>query len=142
MNDFGAIGSALYSRLGTVTYTYPTQGTVTTTGSVGTYDTLSHQGSATPYVIFQHETALDTYTFGTVSGVSADYMVKAVSNRQTPLQAQAIYAKAHDTLQDAPLTIAGSYPLRVRRTSTFQFRDSDSFWHVGGIYRVDYWHNS
>lgn len=135
------MGSALYGRLGTVQYTYPTHGTVTTTGTLGTYDTLSLQGTATPYVIFQLQASLDTYTFGTVSGESADYLVKVVSNRQTAGQAFAIYDKAHQVLQDAPLTIVGSYPLRVRRRSRVQYRDQDGFWHVGGIYRIDRWNS-
>lgn len=140
MNDFAAIGSAIYGRLGTVQYTYPTQGTTTTTGTVGVYNTLATQGSATPYIIFQLQASLDEYTFGTVSGESADYLVKVISNRQTPSQqAYAIYNTAHANLQDAPLTIVGSYPLRVRRRSRIEFRDIDGYWHVGGIYRIDRW---
>lgn len=140
MNDFAAMGSAIYGRLGSVQYTYPTTGVAGTTGSLGVHDTMALQGSATPYVIYQLQDSLDTYTFGTVSGESADYMVKVVSQRQYPSQqAFAIYNTVHANLQDAPLTIAGSYPLRVRRMSRFQYRDTDSFWHVGGIYRIDRW---
>lgn len=137
MNDFLAMGSAIYARLGTVQYTYPTQGTVTATSTLGLHDTLSPQGSAVPYVIFQLQASVDDYIFGPESFESADYLVKAVSNRQTALQGQSIYNTAHVNLQDAPLTIAGGYALRVRRRSRVQFRDTDSYWHVGGIYRID-----
>lgn len=142
MNDFAAMGSALYGRLGTVTYTYQTHGTVTTTGTLPAYDTVALQGTAVPYVIYQLQDSLDMYTFGTVSGESADYLVKVVSNRQTPsAQAYAIYDAAHNALQDAPLTIAGGYPLRVRRISRVQYRDTDGYWHVGGVYRCDRWNS-
>ncbi len=133
------MGSALYGRLGTVSYTYPTSGTATTSGTLALHDTLAVQGSAVPYVIFQLQASLDEYTFGTVSGESADYLVKSVSNRQTALQGQVIYNTTHANLQDATLTIVGSYPLRVRRRSRVQFRDGDGYWHVGGIYRIDRW---
>lgn len=141
MISFAAMGSAIMGRLGTVQYVYPTSGTVTTTGALGTYDTLSWQGTATPYLIFQLQDSLDLYTFGTVSGESADYLVKAVSNRQTAAQAQAIYDQAHAALQDAPLSIAGAYPLRVRRISRVQYQDTDKYWHIGGVYRIDAWNS-
>lgn len=140
MNDFSAMGSAIYGRLGTVVYTYQTNGTATTTGALGAYDTLAIQGTATPYVIFQLQASLDEYTFNGPSGESADYLVKVVSNRQyASQQAFAIYNTVHANLQDAPLAITGSYALRVRRRSRVEFRDSDGYWHVGGIYRIDRW---
>lgn len=141
MISFASMGSALYGRLGTVAYTYPSSGTVTTTGTLGLYDTLSWQGTATPYLIFQLQDSLDLYTFGTVSGESADYLLKVVSNRQTAAQAQAIYDQAHAALQNAPLTIVGAYPLRVRRISRVQYQDTKEYWHIGGVYRIDAWNS-
>jgi hypothetical protein len=141
-NDFALLGSALYGRLGTVQYTYPTTGTATTTGSVGVYNSMvvgnNGQPVDVPYFIFQHQAGRDEYTFNT-RGESLDYMVKAVSDRQTPSQAYALYAGAHDALQDAPLNISGYTVLRVRRQSRFEFRDTDGYWHVGGLYRIDTW---
>lgn len=140
-NEFQAMGSALQGALGTIQYTYYSgSGTAFTTGTVRAYDTQSLQGTATPYVIYQLQDSLDQYIFGTKSGESADYLVKVVSNRKTPSdQAYAIYDQAHEVLQDAALTIAGHYPLRVRRMSRVQYQDSLMFWHVGGIYRIDSW---
>lgn len=139
-NEFQAMGSALYGRLGTVQYTYYGSGTVPTTGTLGCYDTVALQQSPLPYVVYQLQDSLALYTFGPKSGESADYAVKVVSNRQTPsAQAYAIYDQLHEELQDAVLVIAGSYPLRCRRTSRFAYPDSDQFWHVGGIYRIDKW---
>lgn len=139
-NEFQAMGSALYGTLGTVQYTYRTSGTVTTTGTLGCYDTLSPQNGTPPYVIFQLQASLDQYTFGTKSGESADYMVKVVSDRRYPsMQAYAIYDQTHEVLQDAALSISGSYPLRCRRKSRFGYQDAEAYWHVGGIYRIDSW---
>lgn len=141
-NDFALLGSALYGRLGTVQYTYPAAGTATTTGSINVYAVMAvGTGSSpapAPYIIFQHQAGLDEYTFDK-RGESLDYMVKAVSDRQTPSQAYAIYAGAHDALQDAPLNISGYTVLRVRRQSRFEFRDTDGYFHVGGLYRIDTW---
>lgn len=140
MATYEAMGSAIYGRLGTAQYTYRNNGTVTVTGTIGVYDTLAPQGAAPPYVIFQLQDSLDMYLFGAKSGESADYLFKVVSNRQYPSQqAYAIYDQLHDALQDAPLTIVGSYPLRVRQISRVSYQDADKFWHVGGVWRVDSW---
>lgn len=144
MNDFAAMGSAIYGRLGTVQYTYSTGGTATATGTLGLYDTLAPQvGGTPPYVIFQLQSSVDDYVMGTgssIAGESADYLVKVVSNRQyASQQAFAIYNTVHANLQDAPLTIVGGYPLRVRRRRRVEYRDLDGYWHVGGIYRIDRW---
>lgn len=141
-NEFQAMGSALHGVLGTVQYSYHSgSGTALTAGTIATYDTVALQGTAAPpYIIYQLQDSLDLYTFGPKSGESADYAVKVVSNRQTPsAQAYAIYDQAHEALQDAALQIAGSYPLRCRRMSRFSYQDSKNFWHIGGIYRIDFW---
>lgn len=141
MNDFAAMGSAIVGRLGTVQYSYPISGTALVTGTLPIHNTLAVQGGTVPpYIIFQLQSSLDEYVFGNTSGESADYLVKVVSNRLTPsYQAYPIYNTAHANLQDAPLTIVGSYPLRVRRISRVEYRDGDGYWHVGGIYRLERW---
>lgn len=140
MNHYAAMGSAIYGRMGTVQYSYQASGTAITTGTLGCYDTLAPQPSAVPYVIYQLQDSLDVYNFGTTSGESADYILKAVSNRQDPTaQAFAIYDQAHNHFQDAPLSITGGYLLRCRRIGRVQYQDSAKYWHVGGIYRIDNW---
>jgi hypothetical protein len=145
MSDFQAMGSALYGVLGTIQYSYVTNGTATVSGTAGvlpTRDTQVRQGTNPPYVIYQLQDSLDNYTFGTVSGESCDYLVKVVSDREFPtMQAYPIYDQMHNVLQDAALSISGAYPLRVRRISRVTpYLDEDKRWHVGGIYRVDFWH--
>lgn len=138
-NEFRALGSALYGVLGTISYTYHS-GTATVTSTLGCYDSVIPQGNSYPGVVFQLESSLSEYTFGTQSGESADYLVKVVSNRKSiSAEAYDIYDQTHAVLQDAALTITGHYPLRVRRTSRFAYQDSELFWHVGGVYRVDAW---
>jgi hypothetical protein len=124
-NDFAALGSALYARLGTA-------------GTVGVYYALAPQGGTPPYCIIQRQAGVDEYTF-TDGGVSTDYVVKIVSNRQWPNEAYQVYTHIHDALQDAPLTVTGFQLLRCRRRSTIEYREPEGFWHVGGIYRIDLW---
>lgn len=142
MDSFALIGSALYNRLGTVQYTYPTTGTATTTGSLGVYDSEApRQGTAflsPPYIIFQHQAGVDEYSFDH-HGESLDYVVKVVSDRLTRRQAYAIYDQVHNNLQDAPLTLGSADVLRVRRSSRLAYRDGDGFVHTGAIYRFDFW---
>ena len=140
-DSFSAMGSALYGRMGTVSYTYRTNGTATATGTLGTYDSLAPQNTNPPYVIIQLATSLDEYTFQPDDhGESIDFILKVVSDRYyASAQAFGIYGQAHAALQDAPLSVAGHYLLRCRRTSRIQYRDADGYQHVGGMYRVDIW---
>lgn len=140
-NDFGAQGSALYARLGTVQYTYRTSGTTTTTGSVPVYDTLAPQGGTVPpYIIYQFMASVDEYKFSGGHGESTDMLIKAVSNRQFPaMQAEPIYAQAHAAIQHAALTVNGTNLLRLERSSRIKYQDSDLYWHIGGIYTVATW---
>ena len=68
-NDFTAMSSALYSVLNAA-------------ATVDVYYALAPQGSTPPYTIFQRSAAVDDYTF-TSSGVSADYIVKVISNQKS-----------------------------------------------------------
>lgn len=120
--DFEALGSAIYTALG---------------GTAGTvYYGLAPQGTNPPYTLVMRQGALDEYTF-TSHGVSADYTVKAVSDRYWPSQAYSMYSVKHTLMQDAALTVTGYTSLRCRRQTTLEYQDGDGYWHVGGVYRID-----
>lgn len=125
-NDFTAFGSALYSALGGGT------------ASPAVYYAMAPQGSTPPYVIVQRQSALDERTF-TGQGVSADYVVKVISNRQWPNEAWNAYGTVHATLDSKQLNITGYTALRCERRSTIEYLDPERFWHVGGVYRIDAW---
>lgn len=123
-NDFTALGSAIYSRLGTA-------------GTVSIFWGLAPQGQQPPYVVFDRLATTDAYTFGARSEISTDFSVKVISNRNSPGEAALVYGHIHNAMQDAPLAVTGFTLLRCRRRSTIQYREPDGFWHVGGIYRID-----
>lgn len=125
-NDFTALGSAIYSRL-------------SGQGTVSVYQDLAPQGAAVPYCVFGRQSAIDEYAFadGSDGLVNAMYTVRVVSNRYWPGEAQIIYGgNIHTAMQDAPLSVTGFGLLRCERTNTIQYRDSDGYWHVGGVYNV------
>lgn len=122
-NDFTALGSAIYARL-------------SGQGTVNVYYALAPQGGTPPYCIYQRQDAVDEYTF-TSSEVSTDYIVKVVSNRNWPGEAQSVYGHIHTAMQNASLSISGYQLLRCRRLSTIEYREPDGFWHIGGVYRID-----
>ena len=127
MSDFAALGSAIYSRLGTALG-----------GSV--YYGLGPQNATSyPCIIFQRQAAIDGYTFGTANNgdVSADYTVKAVGQSLWPTSLYALYGSAHARLNNALGTVTGWSTLRCERRSTLEYRDQDGYWHVGGVYRID-----
>jgi hypothetical protein len=118
-----ALGSALYSRL------------ATPLGSAF-YDGLAPQGGTPPYTLWQVLTTSDDYTFGDDTTEQLDVQLRTVSNRRWPGEARRIYGTVHANMQDAPLSVTGFTVLRVRRIDKFQYQDPDTFWHVGGVYRV------
>lgn len=126
VNDFTALGSAIFSKLGG------------TAAAPAVFYALAPQGSTPPYVLVQRLAAVDEYTF-TSGGVSADYVVKVISNRQWAVEAWNAYGTVHSTLQGANLSITGFTGLRCERRSTVEYIDSGRFWHVGGVYRVEAW---
>lgn len=134
-----ALGSAIYSRLGTVVYTYLAgAGTALVTGTLPTFNTMATQGLLPPYVTFQLQSSIDGYAWGNHEEESNDFVVKVVSLRSFLAQeAYPVYGTIHAALQDAPLSVTGFRVMKVRRTSRIQYRDNSSYWHVGGIYRLD-----
>lgn len=126
-NDFTAFSSAVYSALGG------------TASNPAAYYALAPQGSTPPYTIFQRMSASNEYTF-TGAGVGADYMVKVISNRQWPGQAQEAYGSVHSTIQNKALNLGTAFTaLRCERRTTIEYMDNDRYWHVGGIYRIEAW---
>ncbi len=123
-NDFAVLGSAIYSALG---------GTAATPKA---FYGVAPQGNAYPYTTIHRQAAIDVYTFNS-DEVSADYVVKVVSNRQWPGEAYAAYGTVHAALQDAALSVTGYSALRCERQATIEYQDSERFWHVGGIYRIE-----
>lgn len=125
---FEALGSAIYSVLGTGM------------GTVPVYNTIAPQGGSPPFVIFQaQEPGVSRYSFDGASGeeVSGDWVVKVVSDRYWAGEADGIASTLETVMQDGLGTVAGWRVLRCRRSGRVRYRDRDGFWHVGGIYRVD-----
>jgi len=106
-------------------------------GTVSVYDTLAVQGGTPPYAIFQAQNPGEMeYTFSS-SGLRADYVLKVISNRTWPGEAQQVYNHIHNLMQNAALSVSGYRVLRCRVSSGIKYRDEDGFWHVGGVYRID-----
>lgn len=122
VDSWMALGSAIYSRL------------ATPLGSA-IYDAVAPQGGTPPYTVWQVMAATDEYTFNTDSE-ELEVMVKVISNQTWPGQARRVYGTVHNYMQDAPLSVTGFQVLRCRRVSRLQYTDTDSFHHVGGLYRV------
>lgn len=123
-NPHALIGSAVYSVL--------------SAGTVPVYHSLAPQETGLPYAIMQpQQPGVDAYTFGAGREISADWVVKIISDRQWPGQAINLFSYVDGLMQDAALSVAGWSVLRCRRVSAIQYVDPDRFWHVGGVYRVD-----
>lgn len=122
--DFEAIGSALYTALG---------------GTAGTvYYSLAPQQTAPPYIIVARDSGSDDYAFGGDTVTDTTYVIKAVSNRQWPTsEAYGLYADAHAKVQNVALSMTGYTALRCVRQVTLEYQDTDRYWHVGGVYRVE-----
>ena len=124
MIDHAAIGSVLHSAM-------------TAAATVTVYDTLAPQGATPPYAIRQMQAAQADYTFNT-DNLTADYVLKVVSNRRWPSEARLVYGHLHDALQDSALSVSGYTLMRCRRSALIEYRDSDEYWHSGGMYTVEF----
>lgn len=122
MSDTVLLGSAVVNAVASAT-------------SVPAYYGLVPQGSAFPAITVNRQDAFDEYTFDSHT-VNADYLVKALSNRNYPYEAAAIYDTVHSGINNKQLVVTGFQALRFLRTTTVEYRDTEGYWHVGGIYRV------
>lgn len=120
-NPHTALGRAIYSLL--------------SGGTVAVYDSIAVQGGTPPYAIFQLQAGSDAYTFNSTE-FSGDYVVKVLSNRIWPGEAEQVYSHLHTLMQNGALSIPGYRLLRSRRTGLVKYREQ-SYWHVGGVYRID-----
>jgi hypothetical protein len=123
MGDMVAVGSALYSACAGLTAT-------------PVYYALAPQGGTPPYVVIGQQAGVDEYTF-TGRDLNSEYQVMVISDRGWPTEAATIYDNLHGQLNGRALTVAGYTALRCERTATIEYRDTDGYWHVGGLYRVD-----
>jgi hypothetical protein len=48
-------------------------------------------------------------------------------------------AAVKDNIDGAGMPVTGYNLLRMERQTTIEYRDTDMFWHVGGLYRVEIW---
>ena len=124
-NDFGALGSALYTLLDNAS-------------TAPVYNLVAPQGTAWPYVIFQRQDAQDEYTFNS-TGIGADYVVKVVGKDLHPTGLERMYDGIHAYLAVTGMTVSGYTLLRMERQASIEYRDPDMFWHVGGLYRIEIW---
>jgi hypothetical protein len=121
--DYEALGSAIHSRIGALA------------GSQ-VYRDLAVEKTPPPYIVWGRVSSGDEYAFGTVTFLSAEYYVKAVTNRTWDGDTYGAYGSAHALMQDAPLSVSGYRVLEVRRMNTFDYMDRDNYWHVGGNYKI------
>lgn len=125
-----AIGSALYTLIDGAT-------------SLNVYNERAPQGSVTPYVIFHHQDARDTYYMAGKPSIDADYVIKVVSADYGPTAAQAAYESLHGSVSHGGTVTVNGYTLtHFERQATIQYQEPTAkggFWHVGGIYRVEVW---
>lgn len=124
VNQFMALGSAIYGYLNQAS-------------TVPVYGHLAAQGSAMPYVTFHALANMQEYTFDS-EGLGADYVIKVLSNRTYPdAEAYPIWTHIGTAMQNANLTIPGYTLLRCESRGAIEFQDSDQFWNVGYIYRIE-----
>lgn len=123
-NTFAALGSAFASYLGSA-------------GTVPVYGLQAPQGSAHPYVLFQTLTNVQEYTF-TSDALAADCIVKVVSDRTYPDdEAYPLWTHIGAAMQNAELVIPGYRLKRCEARSAVEYQDSDKYWHVGYMYRIE-----
>lgn len=133
MNVFGAMGSALYSKLA------GDSGLVSELGGSAVWDTLVPQGEGTPYVVFQYQGGGDENS-SPVRTRDLVYTVKTVaSGFSGKAQAEVIDGLVDDLLHMGTLTLTGWSCWWLARETDVAYTElagGTVFWHRGGTYRV------
>lgn len=132
-----AVDVALNSRL---TADLGTAGTLGLLGITGVYRMQAPQGSVEPYVVFQEQAGVDSYTFNARDARTLVYLVKVVDASPSGLRAAQAAERVDFLLTDKPLTLSGLTNLRLRRESDVEFIENDNgktYQHYGALFRVD-----
>lgn len=128
-----ALNSRLAADLGTA-------GTLGVLGVTGVYRILAPQGSVEPYVVFQQQAGVDSYTFNAREGRSLVYLVKVVDRSPSGLRAAQAAERIDALLTDKALSLSGYSNLRLRKESDIEYVEGDNgiaYQHYGALYRVD-----
>ena len=98
------------------------------------------QGSVEPYVVFQEQAGVDSYTFSARNPRSLVYLVKVVDVGPSGLRAAQAAERIDTLLTDKPLSMTGLANLRLRRESDVEYIENDNgktYQHYGALFRVD-----
>lgn len=133
MND-NAVKSALAARL---------EGDATLTAIIGAtsvFDTLAPQNEDPPYVIFQKQSGVPSYTLSERIWDDQLYAVKAVADGASAAQAGTIHARIDALLTDQPLTVSGHTNHLLRRRRDIDYTETlpggNRVRHMGAVYEV------
>jgi hypothetical protein len=103
------------------------------------YHRRAGRGVATPFVVFDKQTGLPSWTLGARDLNDELWMVKAVDRAPSATRAEEIAAQIDTVLRDAPLMIAPYTVVWCRRDSDIDFLEEDqaeAVQHCGGLYRL------
>jgi hypothetical protein len=117
-----------------------TAGTLGTLGITGVYRMQAPQGSVEPYVVFQEQAGVDSYTFNARDARSLVYLVKVVDVGPSGLRAAQAAERIDTLLTDKALSLSGFNNLRIRRESDVEYTENDNgtiYQHYGALFRVD-----
>jgi hypothetical protein len=117
-----------------------TANTLGTLGITGVYRMQAPQGSVEPYVVFQEQAGVDSYTFNARDARSLVYLVKVVDVGPSALRAAQAAERIDTLLTDKALSLSGFNNLRIRRESDVEYTENDNgkiYQHYGALFRVD-----
>ena len=110
-------------------------------GTAGIFEDHAGDAANLPYVVFNQHTGQWSRTMGEHTRfLSMLYQVQAVSGSAWPQEAGAIDAQIDARLHGASLTVSGYGLMRCVRESDISYaevEDSQTFQHVGALYRVE-----
>lgn len=115
-------------------------GTLGVLGITGVYRMQAPQGSVEPYVVFQEQAGVDSYTFNARDARSLVYLVKVVDVGPSGLRAAQAAERVDFLLTDKALTVTNWNNLRLRRESDVEYTENDNgktYQHIGALFRVD-----
>lgn len=131
---YAVLSTDVGTAMGTVT------GSLANLGASGVYRIYAPQAATLPFVLFNEQSGVDSWTFADRERKSLLYQVQAIGAGHSGSAVSAMNNRLDALLNDKPLSLTGWTCKRIRRESDIEYGEEANgviYHHVGGLFRID-----
>jgi hypothetical protein len=138
------IRRAIYGKMSGDTTLNALLGVPATGYSKSIYYQVAPANAGYPFVVFQKQSGVPIYQFGTQPNTSAKFetdvwLIKAVDRNTSADAAETVQARLNTLLTDGTLSISGGTQMYLRRQSDVEYLEDEDgvrYQHAGSLYRL------